>query len=41
MECVELLCGRRFPPKLKGVDHGSYARPAILDKSVKLCLKER
>ena len=30
MECGELLCGRRFPSKLKGVVHKSYVRPAIL-----------
>ena len=29
-ECGELLHSRRFPLKLKGTVHRSYARPAIL-----------
>ena len=29
-ECGELMYGRRFPLKLKGVVYGSYVRPAIL-----------
>ena len=30
LECGELLYGRRFPLKLKGVVCKSYVRPAIL-----------
>ena len=30
MECGELLYGRRFPLKLKGVVYKSYVRPATL-----------
>ena len=30
MECVELLCGRKFPLTLNGAVHKSYVRPAIL-----------
>ena len=39
MECGELLYGRRFPLKLKGVAHKSYVRPAILHRSDAWCLK--
>ena len=39
-ECHELLYGRRFPLKLKGVVHKSYVRPAIQCVSEAWCLKE-
>ena len=39
-ECSELLCGRRFPIKLKGTVYKSYVRPAILYGSEAWCLKE-
>ena len=39
-ECSELLYGRRFHLKLKGADHRSYIRPAILHRCEVWCLKE-
>ena len=39
-ECGELLCGRRFPPKLKGTGNVCYVRPAILYEGEAWCLKE-
>ena len=39
-ECDELLCGRRFPLRLKGAVYKSYVRPAILYGSEAWCLKE-
>ena len=38
--CGELLYGRRFPLRLKGVIYRSYVRPAIQYKSEAWCLKE-
>ena len=35
-----MLYGRRFPSKLKGPVHKSYARPAILHGREAWCLKE-
>ena len=41
-ECGELLYGRRFPLRLKGVDLCKiYVRPAILYETEAWCLKER
>ena len=40
MECGELLNGRRFPPKLKGLVYVSYVRLAILYGSEAWCLIE-
>ena len=37
-ECSELLYGRRFPLKLKGVVNKSYVRPAILYGSETWCV---
>ena len=37
-ECGELLNGRKFPPKLKGVVYQSYVRPAIMGESKAWCL---
>ena len=39
-ECSELLYGRRFSLRLKGVVYKSYVRPAILYGSEAWCLKE-
>ena len=39
-ECGDLLYGRRFSPKLKGVVYRSYVMPAILYGSEAWCLKE-
>ena len=40
LECGELLCGRRFPLRLKAVVYKSYVRPAMLYGSDAWCLKE-
>ena len=40
MECGKLLCGRRFPLKLKGSVYRSYVRPAIQHGSEAWCMKE-
>ena len=39
-ECSELLHGRKFSLRLKGAVYGSYVGPAILCRSVALCLWE-
>ena len=39
-ECGELLCGRRFPLKLKAAVYKSYVRSVILYGSEAWCLKE-
>ena len=39
-ECVKLLYGKRFPPKLKGAVYNSYVRLPILYGSQAWCLKE-
>ena len=41
MYCVELLYGKRFPPKLNGAVYKYCVRPTILDESEEAwCLKE-
>ena len=40
MECSELLYGRRFPRRLKGVVYGSYIRSAMLYGCETWCPKE-
>ena len=39
-ECGEMLYGRRFPLRLKGVVYKSSIRPAMLYGSEALCLNE-
>ena len=39
-ECGNLLHGKRFPPKLKGVVYKSCVSPEILPRSEEWCLKE-
>ena len=39
-KCSELLYGRRFPLKLKRAVYKGYVRPAIMNGSEALCLKE-
>ena len=39
-ECCELLCGRRFPLKLKGDVYRSYVWPEVLYGSEAWCLQE-
>ena len=39
-ECSELLCGRRFPLRLKGSVYKSYARQEIPHGSEAMCLKK-
>ena len=39
-ECCELLYGKKFPLRLKGVVYENYVRPAIQYGSEAWCLKE-
>ena len=39
-ECGDLLCGRRFPLRLKWAVYESYVRPAMLYGSEAWCLLE-
>ena len=40
MECGVLLCGKRFPLRLKGAVYRSYVRSAMLYGSEAWCLNE-
>ena len=40
MEIIELLCGTRFPLKLKGAVYKSYVKPVALHGIEAWCLKE-
>ena len=35
MDCGELLCGKRLPPKMTGAVYKSHLRPGILHRSEK------